>query len=301
MSSGVLAIDIAYAFGMVAVVPMGVWLLGGKAGGAVGAAMLGAIGAAGLFMVPANFHGSFLMTPWAIFVVVLAVVEVVAFLRTLREPGFLVRVVRVAAPVFLAVSVASALALRWELKPFGFPALVVALTAVHYLFTGFGAVLFSWKASAWEQIPNARAALVGSFLVLGGTPVIAGGITIRQVTGIEFFSVGEALGAVMLAVGLVMVAWQVFRGVAGSSDLPAGARFLLRVPMAVVVVSMGLAVLYGLHRWLGTPALDERMMAETHGMLNAFGLVACGLLGWILVERVPVAAVEPEALEATTT
>lgn len=298
MSTGIGPVDLAYAFGLVVVVPMGVWLLGGKSGGAVGAAVLGAIGAAGLFMVPTAFHGSILMLPWLVFVLVLAIKEVVGFLWSWSwdPPDVVVRALRVIACVFLVVSAASAGALRWEVEPFGFPELVVGLTAVHYLFTGFGAVLFCWKAASWDAIERRSVALLGAGCVVVGTPVIATGITIRQITGVAFFSVGEALGATLIAVGLVIVAWQVFRGVARApSGMPSLAKVLLRVPMAVVVISMGLAVLYGMHRWLGTPALDERQMAQTHGMLNALGFVACGLAGWIVIER----AAQPQDLPPT--
>lgn len=295
MTSGVLAIDIAYAFGMLVVVPMGVWLLGGRSGGAAGAFLLGATGARGLFVKgdpgdPGVIMGVALVGAWALFVAMVAASQVIGFIKQRREPDLLVRAVRVIAAVFLVVSAASAMAFRAGLQPFGFPPLIVFLTAVHYLFTGFGAVLFCSKVVAWDAVPRRTLALGAAFAVVAGTPVIAAGITMRQITGASWWSVGETLGAILIAAGLTVVAWQAFVAVGRSAEVVGAARWLLRVPAGVVVFSMGLAVVYALHRWLGTPALTEKQMAESHGVLNALGFVGCGLAGWVAYEH---AAVHP--------
>ena len=64
MRSGILAVDLAYAFGMIVVVPMGVWLLGGRSGGAAGALLLGAIAARGLFADGDRLLGLLLIGAW---------------------------------------------------------------------------------------------------------------------------------------------------------------------------------------------------------------------------------------------
>jgi hypothetical protein len=90
------------------------------------------------------------------------------------------------------------------------------------------------------------------------------------------------VGAVLLTVGLYGVAWVTWRHVAPAVD-PPPARVLLRVSAVSVVVPMLLAVSWALGEVTSLPALSIPQMAATHGVVNAVGFSACGVVGWRLL------------------
>jgi hypothetical protein len=59
-------------------------------------------------------------------------------------------------------------------------------------------------------------------------------------------------------------------------------RTFLIVSSVAVLAPMVLALFWAVSQYQDVPALSIPAMAEIHGTLNAFGFVACGLIGWRL-------------------
>lgn len=210
---------------------------------------------------------------------------------------------------YLSVGGAFLVASRFELRPFDLSTDIVRLTSVHFHYAGFGLTVLAaaglasvdWLASAVSFVTGCVAAMVSPpFVALG-------------------FVFDSALGQVGGAVGMTVAAWAVGFGTlllaTSSSALsppehaPASAssrradlarragRSLLVVSALSPIIPMVLAVQWALAQHTGLPALSIDAMASTHGVLNAVGFVAAGLVGWLLTglpvpsPRVPAADV----------
>lgn len=198
-----------------------------------------------------------------------AVVRVLGAMRGRRDVGIAwPEVARGVALAYLVVAAAFAVQAVAGFDPLDLSVEIVELTGVHYAFAGFGASLLAGRAV--EATGPSRAGITAVVLVGGAPPVVAAGFVTRwwgfQVTG-----------ALLLLVGTYLTAWLTFRA---SAAIPGVARLLLRVSSVAIVVPMLLAVSWAANQFWTVPALSIPDMARTHGMLNAFGFVGCGLLGW---------------------
>jgi len=146
-----------------------------------------------------------------------------------------------AALGFLAVGAAWLIAARGGIS-LGYSGPTVELTAVHFHYAGFG------------------------------TPVTATGIA----TGTAALTV---IGPLLLATGILTNA-ALTAFLIAPRRRTAGARWLLAISSAAVVIPMLLGVDYAVARVLPVPALDLRTMAIVHGDLNAVLYSLIGLAGW---------------------
>jgi len=105
-----------------------------------------------------------------------------------------------------------------------------------------------------------------------GTPVTATGIA----TGTAALTV---IGPLLLATGILTNA-ALTAFLIAPRRRTAGARWLLAISSAAVVIPMLLGVDYAVARVLPVPALDLRTMAIVHGDLNAVLYSLIGLAGW---------------------
>lgn len=158
------------------------------------------------------------------------------------------------------------MASRLGLQPMGFEEPIVLLTAVHFHFAAFAALV--WTGLASRQLPasSARRAAVAGVAV--GTPLLAAGIT--------FTPWLELVGALLLAASLGWTAVQVLRLVVPRAR---AGRALLAVSAVSILCGLGLAVAYAWGQAV-TPVVSLAQMARWHGTLNALGFAVCGLLGW---------------------
>ena len=106
-------------------------------------------------------------------------------------------------------------------------------------------------------------------------PLVSAGITFLPWVGL--------IGALVLSAGLVLlgvltVGW-VIPAITGIAQ-----RFLLMIGVVSTCAAMGLG-LYAYSRAAKTLIVDTPTMALTHGLLNAFGFVACSLLAWTLAPK----------------
>ena len=182
-----------------------------------------------------------------------------------------------AAMSFLAIGAGWLLVSRAGLRPGGFSAAIVELTAVHFHYAGFAATLMAalTLASLSGRHAAQRFAALGSYLMIVGTPVVAVGIALT-LKPLAF------AGAGLLAGGVVIVAAVTLLAVVPAA--PQAARIFLTTSAISVFLPMVLAVMYTARPVLGTPALGLQDMAATHGVLNSLAFSVIGLVGWRLAK-----------------
>lgn len=173
----------------------------------------------------------------------------------------------------LAIPVGGAwfVASRLGLAPMGFEEPIVLLTAIHFHFAAFVALV--WTGCAARRLPRStlRAAAVTGVAI--GTPLLAAGITFEPWL--------ELAGAVTLAASLGGLALAVLRHVCPT--LRSG-RWWLGASALAILVSMPLAVAYAWGQ-VAKPLISLDLMARLHGALNALGFGLCGLVGWTRARR----------------
>jgi hypothetical protein len=162
---------------------------------------------------------------------------------------------------------------RLGIQPFDYGEVIILLTVVHFHFAGFATPIIagmSGRVLASRNYPRkVFAAMV--FATVAAMPLVAAGITFSPWIGF--------IGALLLAVGLVMLAVLTFGWVSGAIE-PAGWRILLLIGALSSCAAMVLACLYAYSLATHTLIITIPGMAMTHGLLNAFGFVTCSLFAW---------------------
>jgi hypothetical protein len=155
---------------------------------------------------------------------------------------------------------------RLGLEPMGFHEPIVLLTAVHFHYAAYTALV--WTGCTARRLPVSTGRWAAVTGVAVGTPLLAAGIT--------FAPWLELLGALVLALSLGWLAVHVVVAIRPPSFVD---RLLLRTSAASLLVSMPLAVAYAWGQ-VATPLVSLDTMARLHGTANAFGFGLCGLLAW---------------------
>ena len=164
---------------------------------------------------------------------------------------------------------------RFGAQPLGFGDTIVLLTAVHFHYAGFALLLLAGLAG--RRLRGSAGPGFGMFRVIAagiiaGVPLVALGITFSRVL--------EILAVLLLASSVIGLAFLTLLAV-----LPQLARRRSRVLLAISalasVATMLLAAGYAGGSIVGL-ALTIPQMVVAHGVVNAFGLVLCGLLAWTL-------------------
>jgi hypothetical protein len=164
---------------------------------------------------------------------------------------------------------------RAGLAPMGFEEPTVLLTAVHFHFAAFTALVLTGVAG--RQLAGSRLFPVLAAGAIAGTPLLASGYVLASLL-LEF------LGATTLVISFGVLGLVMLTGVR-TWVTRASARWLLRVSAVSVVLAMTLALVYAWGRFSGMPIVALSLVARVHGPLNALGFGACGLLGWALERR----------------
>ncbi len=179
---------------------------------------------------------------------------------------------RAVAPLYLPIGAAWLAASRAGIAPMGFAEPIVLLTAAHFHFAGFAAVLFCGSVGRWIEVrqshPARRIHAAATLAVMVGTPLLAAGFV--SSVWLKF------VAAILLTGGLAVVCGQVLRRM---GDLQPPAAALLGIAATSAIVAAVLAMLYVAgetqnEAWISIPA-----MAASHGLLNGLGFATCGLAG----------------------
>jgi hypothetical protein len=224
---------------------------------------------------------SFQIAPgWAaLFVVPAIVAAAVALDAKVRAAGPLLWwdldvAARVLAATYGVIAMLSLLLSRSGVVLFELREPIVELTAVHYTFAGAAALVLA--AHARRVARGTRLATAAVILTASAPPFVALGF----VSGAALPQVG---GAVLMTLGVWATAsLQLREALSGSRGV---VRVLLAISGLAIWVPMVLAVAWAAGQHWDIPALSIRDMARTHGLVNAFAFVLCGLTARSLVRR----------------
>ena len=247
--SGMPLVEGLIVLALVLVVPLGL-RLGRTPRNALGVLALVVPCAVTSFFVADPLVSGLLTAPYLAFTLWLAA----AALPRLLGRGFCAEALLDIGQLQLVVAAAWLLASRGGLHT-GFDATITALTAVHFHYAGFAAATI-----AGCVLRGVKAPVAGGIVALG--PALVG-------LGIAFSPAIEVLSAVVLALGMLGLARAMVR-----------LHPVLALPALPLLGTMALAIGYasnafapGLVPWLNIP-----VMVQLHGLANALGFAALGLV-----------------------
>ena len=217
-----------------------------------------------------------LASSWIVFCGLLAAG---GLLRTLRGAfGRLDSLCPALAFLYSLVGAAWLVASRLGLNPMGFQEPVVLLTAVHFHFAGFAAVLLARSVTkrVLADPPRSKWAVALFRIVMAGVLIGPGMLAMGFVVGPRVKLAAAlvlALSEIGLAISIVLALNRVTRF---------SAQLFLTIAAASVAFSMALAAVWAIGEYPLQQFVNLDQMERFHGTANALGFTLCGLLGWIL-------------------
>jgi len=204
-----------------------------------------------------------LTMPWLLTTLMMAIVAT----QMLWRNGWTMNriMAQAAAMLLLPVGAGWAVLSRAGLQPQGFSHEIVLLTGVHFHYAGFALPILA--AFAIERRPKVWERLLIALVVLG-VPLVGIGISLSPHI--------EVVAAILLAAAcLVVAAMQVRDSLRLCSP---NQTTLLLISSCSLAAAMLLAGVYALGEFTQNEWLSIPVMVKTHGILNAFGFVLCGLI-----------------------
>ena len=229
------------------------------------------------FLQPVGVWAGLLSVPWLLCTALIALAGLIKWQTTAGRPPVHELVLR-CGMLYLPVGAGWLLLSRFGARPLGFPDLIVLLTGIHFHYTGFAVPVIT--------------AMTGRFLAKNGLtmrtyPWLAGAIVAAMpliAAGITVSPWLEVVGVLVLFAAIVGLAGLIGFVVLPQLTAPL-ARFFLAIAAVSMVAAITPALLYGIGEFTGQSLITIPRMVQLHGLTNAFGFVACGLIGWLLAER----------------
>ncbi|WP_020519748.1 YndJ family protein [Catelliglobosispora koreensis] len=243
-------VNLLVALGMLAIIPLGLRLIGQVPWWWFAGAVPGAIS---LFLPRGQAAAALALV---YFVVTLLVAT-----RAVHER----RIAIITALVSPVVASVSLVAERAEYQLMGFELDVLVLTVAHFHYAGFAAALIAGLVSRMTDRPLAT---VAAWTVPLGTGIVFAGYFSNDFV--------ELAGAAVLTAGMWLTGWLTWRYVRPKAKR----QGLLNVSAGVLVLTMVLALIWALGEAIGTPHLSWDAMVMTHGVANALGFALCAMLAW---------------------
>jgi hypothetical protein len=177
--------------------------------------------------------------------------------------------------LYLPVGGAWLTASRFGVSLLGFSEPIVSLTAAHFHYAGFAALVIAGLTGRYlATLPNAprmafRVIAVG---LMAGMMLVAAGIT--------FSPLLEVLAAIVFAASLAGLAFLQLRCVAPQLNHRRLPQILLTASALMALWAMGAAVVYAVSEYTHSTLITIPQMLRVHGEVNALGFVLLNLLGW---------------------
>jgi hypothetical protein len=258
-------VDVIVTVGMLVVLPLGLRLI-------VGTRLItrvwfaGAVPGALSLWLPRGLLATVLAS---LYCAVTLLLGLIAAQRFWRSRSLAPREIAVlTALVSPAIASSSLVAERSGFRLMGFDLDILTLTVAHFHYAGFAAALVAGLVCRAAPGGPASAAAIS---VPGGIGLVFLGYFTEEWV--------ELVGAVVLTIGMWLVAWLTWRDVRQAARGPL-ARGLFAVSAVVLSVTMLLAIDWALGHVVAIPHLSLAWMAATHGLLNAFGFALCAVLAW---------------------
>lgn len=289
------AMDVVVALGLVVLLPLGLRLLSGMRRVAALWPVVGAAGAASVWLPrgPGAVGLAVVYAAATVGLVLAGVLRATRWWRTAPAARVTGAAQEVAVTTALLTPVVGAVALvaeRGGHRFLGFELDILALTVPHLHVAGFAAALVAGLVArqvGGANVPRGAARPVDRRLADVAALTVPAG-TAGVLVGYFLGDWAELAGAVVLTAGMWLVAWLVVTSVDPGTDRTHGVvRPLLLVSAAVLSVSMLLALWWAVGEATGAPHPSLSWMVGTHGLANALGFGLCGLVAWNLVEKEP--------------
>jgi hypothetical protein len=228
---------------------------------------------ASAFVLPASTYAALLGSSWLLLTGLVALIGLTRLLTrgTLRAEELCINV----GLLFLPIGGLWLVLSRLGAHPLGFGDTIVLLTAVHFHYAGFAIPILAGLAG--RMLIHYRPAIQKLFRlttigIITGIPLVALGITFSRVL--------EVAAVFLLASSLLVLALLIIVAVVPRLDRRI-TRFLLTLSALASVATMLLAGAYATGSFTGL-VITIPQMVLAHGVVNAFGLVLCGLLAWTI-------------------
>lgn len=222
------------------------------------------------FLLPASPAAAALSAPWLLVALLFAAHGAGRLLA--RGVGPIEELACDAALLHLPVGAAWLVASRAGASPLGFEEPIVLLTAIHFHYAAFGALL-AVAGLGRATLPSPRSERAFTLAAAG---LVAGPMTLAL--GIAFSRALEAAAALLVAAGLVGALASALVATlprARNRRLPVA---LLATSLLAAVATMGMAATFALAPLAGASPLDLATMARVHGGLNALVVVPLALV-----------------------
>jgi hypothetical protein len=237
---------------------------------------VGAVGTIMAFLLPSGLLAAIVAGVWLLVTVLMALVSLNRLWR--RGLRLQMEVLCVdAGLLFLPIGAGWLVLARLGANPLGFGDIVVLLTAVHFHYASFAAPIMTGltgQALRPTTTPMKWLYRISAGGVIGGTPLVAAGIT--------FSPLLELVGAIVLATSLILLAY-LLAVIVLPEMAYRPAQILLGISAGSSVVGMLLTYAFALSEFTGHYLINIPQMARFHGPINAVGFALCGLAGWNLL------------------
>jgi YndJ-like protein len=264
------------------VVPLALWLADAPAL-LLNCQLIAALPSVIAFLLPAGFLAGGLSLSWLVFTGLVAVLGWVRLrahrLNDAAELCFTVGM------FYLPVGGMWLAASRFGISLLGFGEPIVSLTAAHFHYAGFAALIISGLTG--RQLARLPDTAQGAAHNAARTiyRVMATGLIIGMMlvaAGITFSPLLEVVAALVFAASLVGLAVIQLRYIVPrlTRRLP---QILLGLSALLVMWAMGAAVLYALSEYIQSAWITIPQMLRVHGEVNALGFVLLNLAGWALL------------------
>jgi len=163
---------------------------------------------------------------------------------------------------------------RLGLNPLGFGNLIVLLTAVHFHFAGFAAlIIIGVTGHILTSASKAKSKLyhTSAFSLIVGIPLVAAGIT--------FSPLLEMIGAIITATSLAILAYLIIFFVL-RVIINRLVQLLLTVSALCSIIGALFIYAFAIGEFSGHYLVSISLMVRIHGVCNALGFALCGLLAW---------------------
>ncbi|WP_221566944.1 YndJ family protein [Alkalihalobacillus sp. TS-13] len=164
---------------------------------------------------------------------------------------------------------------RFGLEVMDFSMTIIQLTAIHFHFSAFVLPIFNGMLGRFltrQQNVLSKTYKLATYGILAGPILIAIGITYSRL--FEFLSVG--IFVIALLIYCILFFTHVIPKI---SWLP---RILVFLSTSTLILTLAFSFIYGFSRVLNVVIIPIPDMVLFHGIGNAFFVVFCGVVGWLL-------------------
>ncbi|MBC7814149.1 MAG: YndJ family protein [Burkholderiales bacterium] len=164
------------------------------------------------------------------------------------------------------------------IRPLGYNDLTVVLTANHFTFIGFGALIITGMVGRQLNQSVNRERLWRWYRLTASGVILA---PMLVEFGIAFSRTVEIIGVVILAVSLLSLAVLTLAFVVRTVSNVL-AKILIALSASCLFLTMTFALAYGIGRYTGWWQVSLDTMVTFHGWVNALGFSFLGIVGWLI-------------------